>query len=105
MPNGKVFIAHGTEDTVVPYVQSAKIRTYYESFGMSSNNVSNYRVTWHILVKSLPRYMPKRSLKRSRFAILIIDFAIADRIANFWLNADRRSRSNRGKKFGDCKIS
>ena len=46
-------------------------------------------------------YVKKIAKKIAFFEILIIDFAIADRIAIFWLNYDRRSRSDRGKKFAD----
>ena len=35
------------------------------------------------------------------FAIPIVAFAIADRTAIFWLNDDRRSRSDREKKIAD----
>ena len=40
--------------------------------------------------------------QRSRFfAIPIIDFTIADRIAIIWLNEDRQSRSDRKEKIAD----
>ena len=46
-------------------------------------------------------YVEKIAKKIAFFAIPIINFAIADRIAIFWLNDDRRSRSDRGKKIGN----